>query len=435
MKNFNRLFALSIISILTLTLTNCGSSTNAGGGGDDSSQGVEITSANTVIVGVTLNLIATRTAAAAATIPATATFTWAIQDSSTNIATINGSTLTGIAPGTIILEAITLDSSGGTRTGTQKFSVVARPAAPTALKAVATGVANQVRISWAAVAGATGYKLYQTTGNLSGFENDNPDNLSTANPAATSTDVSGITTNINLGANSAKTYFLVTAVKDNIESLTTAAQTAATAHPLVFNTVISASTATVWIDRNLGATEIATTIFGQTAAYGDLYQWGRPTDGHQLQTNTTLTGTLSATISPGHAEFITTDINTNDWTAAGVDTDGADRAAFWSRTDGSGICPTGFRVPRVDELNAERASWPSQQRQGALASPLKWIGSGARSPSLGTVGSFATGNYWSSTVNQNDTSERHFLSFNAFVNAAISQSDSVSGYSIRCIQN
>ncbi|MBE8190450.1 MAG: hypothetical protein HAW58_06335, partial [Candidatus Thioglobus sp.] len=44
MKNSNKLnqfFALSILSILTLSLTNCGSSTNAGGDSDNS-QGVTI---------------------------------------------------------------------------------------------------------------------------------------------------------------------------------------------------------------------------------------------------------------------------------------------------------------------------------------------------------------------------------------------------------
>ncbi|MBE8189378.1 MAG: hypothetical protein HAW58_00580 [Candidatus Thioglobus sp.] len=261
MKNSNklgRLFALSILSILALSLTNCGSSTNAGGG----SSSVEITNAKTVAVGSNLILTAEITPA-----PTTPTFTWTITDanatgatitastfsataagtaiiqvaassangtltatqeitvttpvtgitissrspilvgksidlaatvlpttavqtvifsisSGANFATLSGKTLTGVAAGTVTITATATDGSG--ITGTQDFVFAVRPAITTALKAVATGTPNQVKISWAAVAGATGYKLYQTTGNLSGFEDGDPANLASASPAATS---------------------------------------------------------------------------------------------------------------------------------------------------------------------------------------------------------------------------------------------------------
>jgi hypothetical protein len=34
----------------------------------------------------------------------------------------------------------------------------------------------------------------------------------------------------------------------------------------------------VWLDRNLGATQVATKV-DDSAAYGDYYQWGRAKDG------------------------------------------------------------------------------------------------------------------------------------------------------------
>jgi hypothetical protein len=37
--------------------------------------------------------------------------------------------------------------------------------------------------------------------------------------------------------------------------------------------------------------------------YGDLYQWGRTTDGHEKR-NSTATSTLSTTDAPGHNKFI-----------------------------------------------------------------------------------------------------------------------------------
>lgn len=44
----------------------------------------------------------------------------------------------------------------------------------------------------------------------------------------------------------------------------------------------------VWMDRNLGATQAATSST-DTAAYGDYYQWGRDSDGHQFATSGTTT--------------------------------------------------------------------------------------------------------------------------------------------------
>src|SRR5690554_6304293 len=65
---------------------------------------------------------------------------------------------------------------------------------------------------------------------------------------------------------------------------------------------VTTTTGKVWMDRNLGASQVATTST-DAAAYGDLYQWGRCFDGHQKRTSGT-TITLSATDTPGHNDFI-----------------------------------------------------------------------------------------------------------------------------------
>ena len=44
--------------------------------------------------------------------------------------------------------------------------------------------------------------------------------------------------------------------------------------------VTNSTTGRVWMDRNLGATQVATSSIDE-AGYGDLYQWGRRKDGHQ----------------------------------------------------------------------------------------------------------------------------------------------------------
>jgi hypothetical protein len=54
---------------------------------------------------------------------------------------------------------------------------------------------------------------------------------------------------------------------------------------------VTSSTGQVWMDRNLGASQVATSST-DPASYGDLYQWGRPADGHQIRTSA-ITATLA----------------------------------------------------------------------------------------------------------------------------------------------
>lgn len=75
--------------------------------------------------------------------------------------------------------------------------------------------------------------------------------------------------------------------------------------------VTSSITGFTWMDRNLGANRVATSIT-DTEAYGDLYQWGRSADGHEKRDSPTTT-TLSITDIPGHGSFITSTINPLDW--------------------------------------------------------------------------------------------------------------------------
>ena len=68
-----------------------------------------------------------------------------------------------------------------------------------------------------------------------------------------------------------------------------------------YGTVISADNK-CWLDRNLGATQVATSST-DAASYGDLFQWGRLDDSHQVRTSPTTT-TLSNSDIPGHGNFI-----------------------------------------------------------------------------------------------------------------------------------
>lgn len=158
--------------------------------------------------------------------------------------------------------------------------------------------------------------------------------------------------------------------------------------------VVSA-TSRIWLDRNLGASRAAESV-NDRCAYGDLYQWGRLTDGHEKRNSGTTT-TLSTGDVPGHGLFIT---NT-DWRATANDN-------LWQGVGSinNNPCPSGFRLPTEAEITAEVNSWSSKNAAGAFASPLKLVVSGARRHHDGFIGNESggvrVGAYWSSTVDGED---------------------------------
>lgn len=149
----------------------------------------------------------------------------------------------------------------------------------------------------------------------------------------------------------------------------------------------------IWMDRNLGASMVAMSLT-DSEAYGDLYQWGRLTDGHEQRTSPT-TDVLSSTDVPGHGSFITNSATPFDWRSPQNDN-------LWQGVSGTNNpCPTGFRIPTSAEWETERLSWSSNNAAGAFASPLKLVLSGYRKQSDGSLSSEGTsGYYWSSTVDE-----------------------------------
>jgi len=113
---------------------------------------------------------------------------------------------------------------------------------------------------------------------------------------------------------------------------------------------ITSDTGRVWLDRNLGASKACTSVT-DSACYGNLYQWGRRSDGHQLRNPDPELSTIPATsIKNTNENFI---VNTDDWTAFGVDDSGNNRQLAWRSGYTNSICPTGFSLPTIDEFKAE----------------------------------------------------------------------------------
>jgi hypothetical protein len=194
--------------------------------------------------------------------------------------------------------------------------------------------------------------------------------------------------------------------------------------PTAIVDVTNPTTGKTWMDRNLGASQVATSST-DALAYGDLYQWGRGSDGHQCR-NSGVTSTLSSTDQPGNGNFIITSNTPNDWRSNLNDN-------LWQGINGiNNPCPTGYRLPTETEIDTERLSWSQNNSTGAFASTLKLPLAGVRDyadGSLITVGTF--GYYWSSTVNSGGS---HYLYLFSGIAAAPTHVRAF-GYSVHCIKD
>jgi hypothetical protein len=142
--------------------------------------------------------------------------------------------------------------------------------------------------------------------------------------------------------------------------------------PTAIIDVINPITGKTWMDRNLGASQVATSST-DALAYGDLYQWGRRADGHQCRNSTTIT-TLSSSNQPPNGNFILSPNTPIDWITPQNDN-------LWQGVSGiNNPCPSGYRLPTVSELLDERNSWATNTDNptAAFNSPLKLTMAGSR---------------------------------------------------------
>jgi uncharacterized protein (TIGR02145 family) len=205
-------------------------------------------------------------------------------------------------------------------------------------------------------------------------------------------------------------------------------------------TLIGAGGAT-WMDRNLGASQVATSITDATA-YGHLYQWGRGADGHQEFTGTCgpngsapCTSVTATSSTPGHGAFIVVNLATSpefDWLTPQNNT-------LWQGVNGTNNpCPTGFRIPTANEWQEEIDAWDVNDINTAAFNSLKLTLAGARSGSGQKGLQGIVGRYWSSTT-QNSTNARMLQFYgSAFGQSNIKEitgNNRAEAYPIRCIKN
>ena len=201
---------------------------------------------------------------------------------------------------------------------------------------------------------------------------------------------------------------------------------------LSFNTVIGANNR-IWMDRNLGATRVAISSSDEEG-FGDLYQWGRNSDGHQIKTSVT-SSNLSNTDIVNNALFIISSSVPYDWRAP-------QNNNLWQGVNGiNNPCPKGFRIPTYEEWETEVASWipqiinnmPGKGINSAYLSTLKLTAPKFRShlngnPAIRTE-------YWTSTIPTGSTGA---ISLVIDVNNSgftLSGSYRANGLTCRCIKD
>lgn len=181
-----------------------------------------------------------------------------------------------------------------------------------------------------------------------------------------------------------------------------------------------------WMDRNLGASRVATSAI-DGLAFGDYFQWGRLSDGHQYPNSATI-ALYSPKDVPRHSDFITVPlVNERDWRNPQNDN-------LWKGLYGiNNPCPQGFRLPTEAEWDTETASWGSQDAAGAFASPLKLVLAGIRYHIDGSIlKKTVSGNYWSSTVG---TFQSKQLGFSGTIAPTTVNTYRAFGLSVRCIKD
>ncbi|KFF20508.1 T9SS type A sorting domain-containing protein [Chryseobacterium sp. JM1] len=191
----------------------------------------------------------------------------------------------------------------------------------------------------------------------------------------------------------------------------------------------------IWMQQNLGSSQVASSL-GDEASYGDLFQWGRWDDGHQLRNSATAAPTTpnSPDGLAGSGAFI---IGSPSWwsTFAATDKWTASNAANVSVNVGADPCMAvgpGWKMP-------SQAEWAAAVESDHIANPgtaynsyLKLPASGYRSSSNGAL-TFAgqRGYFWSSDTSN---SGGKYLYIGATIANPSSGAMRGQGSAVRCIK-
>ncbi len=238
---------------------------------------------------------------------------------------------------------------------------------------------------------------------------------------------------------------------------------------LPVNITLASGETQTWLDRNLGASQVAT-AYNDPLAYGSSFQWSRKADGHE-QVTWNAAGTVGSRTNSS-SEILTDRENTNN---AFILTDGdwvsdasSDSYGLWGggNATGSGIsqsyaaaldsptqvnnpCPAGYRLPSAEEIylmigtilgldeeitaryDATTSNALNTLANSVLHFPASGYGNNTTTGGMTYIGS-AVG-LWCNTPASSVTEARRIHIGDTRIQSGTA--DRARGYSIRCIRD
>ena len=209
-------------------------------------------------------------------------------------------------------------------------------------------------------------------------------------------------------------------------------------HGQQYQSLRSPYTGRIWLDRNIGASRVCN-AYDDSDCYGYYFEWGRGFDGHQLPDSPYSSDKMANIEGTDDRFVVTKDSSSGDWLMAGVDDDLSQRKTKWSSLDGGSVCPTGYRVPTLDEIRQETSRNPVKDPyktgEDAFNHFLKLPMAGYRNDESSTA-AFAyrgqSGLYWTS-----ETSSSNRVSYALIDGGVLSlvTGKLAHGASVRCIKD
>ncbi|MFC3159810.1 T9SS type A sorting domain-containing protein [Chryseobacterium arachidis] len=203
-------------------------------------------------------------------------------------------------------------------------------------------------------------------------------------------------------------------------------------------TTVRCADGRIWLQQNLGSSKVATS-FDDADSYGDLFQWGRWDDGHQVRNS--LTSVASSPNSPdglsGTDKFIIGS-GTDSWWGSNATSDTWTAASSAAAGQAVGVDPCkaigqGWRLPTSAEWVTIANNYSMNNPASAYASHLKLPAGGVRSNTSGGFNFVGQrGYFWSS---ETSTSGGRFMYVGGTIITPASGGPRGQGESVRCTKD
>lgn len=202
-------------------------------------------------------------------------------------------------------------------------------------------------------------------------------------------------------------------------------------------TTVRGADGNIWLQQNLGSDGVATSSTDSNA-FGDLFQWGRWDDGHQLRSSTVSYNLLEPNNPTALGENNSNFYNTSpEWWSNGTvnDTWNASVPEDVTATDGCDPCKAlaeGWEIPTATEWQTIIDAEQINDIETAFESNLKLTVAGSRNDS-GLYNEGTKGYYWSKTISSTNPQFAKYLYYSDFIVNTGAGGVKAQGSSVRCI--